>query len=119
MADDGTGATDAETKGGGGALSVGELRQFIADTVTSLLKPVTGGDDKKTEDKDTGRTEDSATRRASIADEVKRELEKIKAREARDKRDTDIDDKLKALEAKTEHTPVERRRVHKLMGWGE
>ena len=60
----------------------------------------------------------------SVDDEVRTAVEKLekdrKSREERDARDKGFDDKISALEERTrEKAPVERRRVHKIMGWGD
>lgn len=100
------------------ALTVGELRNMIADTVKSI---VGGGDDKKEDEKKTEPTSGgSRPEGGGIAAEVARQVEKIRAREAREKRDSEIDGKLKELSEKVqEKPPVERRKVHRIMGWGD
>jgi hypothetical protein len=56
----------------------------------------------------------------SIKEEVQRELEKIHKGQAEKDWREGTEGRLKAVEERTaEKPPVERRRVHKLMGWGE
>ena len=100
----------------GGALTVGELRKMITDTVQSIV----GTGSKSSDDKPTEKEDDRAPS-GSVAAMVAREVQKIREREAREKRDSDIDTKLAELAGKVnqETPPVERRRVHKLMGWGD
>lgn len=101
----------SEDKGG---LTVGELRKMITDTVAQL---VGGNGEKKEEEKTTDRPSGNG-----IAAEVARQVEKIRAKEARDARDADIDKKLGELAEKTkpvENAPIERSRVHRFMGWGD
>lgn len=95
------------------AISIGDLRKLITETVEGIL----GKGDKT--DKSGEKRESEGE---SIADQVAREINKLRAKEAREKRDQDIDkdlQELKELKAKVEKSPVERNRRHKIMGWGE
>ncbi len=107
-----------ETETGTGALTVGELRKFITDTVQSVVGTI-GKTEEKTHEAAQDHTQETLARKGNIASEVQAELEKLRRREERASRDKTIDEKLAALEKVTEQHPVERRRVHKLMGWGE
>lgn len=101
-----------------GKLTVGDLRKMITETVQSIV----GGDGEKKAETDSPKNETSggSPTAGGIAAEVQRQVEKIRAREARQKRDEEVDGKLKELSEKVqEKTPVERSRVHRFMGWGE
>jgi hypothetical protein len=96
-------------------LTMGDIRKFVTDTVGELVK--SGKEVDPAKDKD---TEDRTPRGGDIKSEVERELAKIKSREERNKRDTELDTKIKELTEKTaEKPPVERSKVHRFMGWGD
>lgn len=92
-------------------LKIGDLKKLIHDTVSEVMKGVSPTDKPET-------VKDHAPE--GIADKVRAEIEKIKAREKEEKDKNDLKAQVKALaEGKQEKPPVERRRVHKFMGWGE
>jgi|SRR6267378_632170 len=103
-----------DTKTESTALSLKDLKKFVQDSVTELVK---GGTNVKDGVKDEGTKNTDGT--PSIADEVNRQVQAIRDREARDNRDKELDTKLADLGKKLEVTPVERGRLHKFMGWGE
>ena len=103
-----------------GPITMGTIRELVADTVKAAVSGLTsiGSDTTKPDTKNS----DSDTKGSGldIAGQVQRELDKLKAREAQDAREKSIDEKLAELSEKTkEKPPVERRRVHNFMGWGE
>jgi len=105
------------------ALSLGELRKMITDTVASAVAGLKGTEsdarDKAgaTTDKALGSKSDAAD---SIEAQVRAEIQRMKDKEAASQRDKDIDSAIADLKKRTEEKPpVERRRVHKLMGWGD
>jgi len=99
------------------ALTVGELRKMIKDSVQEFAGALTGGGDAKDDKKPVA--EGSPTG-GGIAAEVARQVAKIREREAREQRDKDVDERLEKLSSTVvEKAPVERSRVHKFMGWGE
>lgn len=105
-----------ESNSGGAPLTIGDLRKMITETVQGLV----GGNGEKKDDNTPPKDEPTHPQAGGIAAEVQRQVEKIRAREARQKRDEEVDGKLKELSEKVqEKQPVERRRVHKIMGWGE
>jgi len=88
-----------------------QLKKTITDVVASMFK------DKKPNDDKPGRPEPE-----DIAARVRAEVEKMTAQQAEADRNTALDELLqKHKEAKDrkEEQPIERRRVHKIMGWGE
>jgi hypothetical protein len=108
--------TEPDT-GKGEILGVGELRAFITETVKSAVAGLSGA---SSGEKDTGKTDDKGVSGSDISAQVKRELARVREHEARQKRDEEIDTTLKALQERTaEKQPVERRKVHKFMGWGD
>jgi putative protein kinase ArgK-like GTPase of G3E family len=92
-------------------LTMGDLKKLIAEmiptapAVTSETPKVVG---------------ETPVRSVGIAETVKAEIEKLKVKEAEESEKQTIQEKLQELsERTTEKQPIERRRVHKLMGWGE
>lgn len=104
----------SETNDTGGKVTVADLRKMVADLVGEAVKVVKPESD--TGSKDTGRQPDSR----SVAEQVQAALAGIRDKDEREKRDRTIDQTLAELQERTkEKPPVERRRVHKIMGWGE
>jgi hypothetical protein len=95
-------------------LNVGQLREFIAESVKSAVAGLGG---EKKEDSGEGKKDLSG---GDITQQVQRELARVREHERRTQREKDIDTTLAALQERTkEKPPVERRRVHKFMGWGD
>lgn len=108
---------------GGQKTTAGMLREMIRQEITSISDTLFKG---KEQPPTTGTTETPAggeqQRAADVKGEVARALQSLRAKEDRDARDAKVDELLAAHEAakKTpEKPPVEQRRVHKIMGWGE
>jgi hypothetical protein len=98
-------------------LGIGELREFISETVKQAVAGLAPAKDEKEE---VSKSDDKGVSGGDIAAQVKRELERVRSHEARQKREEEIDTTLKSLVERTaEKQPVERRRVHKFMGWGD
>lgn len=100
-------------------LTMGDLKKLIEDTVGNLVK--TGKDVRDDQhEKAEDRTERKLDRNSDVTERVQAELAKIRDKEARDAKEAERDATLAELVTKTaEKAPVERRRVHKFMGWGE
>jgi hypothetical protein len=100
------------------ALTLKDLRKFVEDTVTGLVK---GGTDARNNTHDEGakHTEEKFTRNSNIADEVTKQVVAIRDREKKEAKDSEIETKLADLGKKLEVVPVERGRLHRFMGWGE
>jgi hypothetical protein len=99
----------------GGSVTFGAIRQMIEDAISKL-----GGGTKTDTPKTDTTVETGPQSRQSLAGEVERELRKMQAKEKEDQEKTGVADRLTALEEKVvEKAPVERSRVHRLMGWGE
>jgi len=101
------------------ALTLGVVRKLVADTVSAALKGVerTEGTAHAAAQQ---HTESRLDRSSTIQATVQAELDKLKAKEDSEKKEADLQAKLAELtEATAEKAPIERRRVHKLMGWGE
>lgn len=115
--------SDSKGSGEGGALKVGDLRKMVTDLVQDAVKGAgTGtkeGDGNSTGDGDDKSDAPTGFKRGTMRAEVERELARIKEREARATKDKEMEDKLAALQKATEKVPVERRRVHKFMRWGD
>lgn len=114
-------ADDKKEDSGTKALTMGDLKKFVEDTVGSLIK---SGKDVRDDahDKASEHTANKLDRSSNIQEQVQAELAKIKEKEDRDKKESERDTLLSELQEKLkgqEKAPVERRRVHKIMGWGE
>jgi hypothetical protein len=93
--------------------TMGDLKKLIADSIAEALP-------KATEPVVAKPTGEASTKSVGIAEAVKAEIDKLKAKETEESEKQTIQQKLQELSEKTaEKEPVERRRVHKLMGWGE
>ncbi len=101
------------------AFGLGELRKLVEETVNSIVKPAKEVEGKAQE-KAGEHTESRLSRSSDIADMVSQQVARMKEREERDTREKGWDDSIKKLvEVTAEKPPVERRRVHKIMGWGD
>lgn len=109
--------TDTDKKDDTGKLTMGDIRKIITDEIGKAVKTPTPTDDKgKQSDSD----DEKDTQPRSIRSAVEREVSRIREADERKKKDEAIDAKLAELsEATKEKPPVERRRVHRFMGWGE
>lgn len=112
---------DDKKEEGTKALTMGDLKKFIEDTVGSIVKS-----GKDVHDDAHSRAAEHTTskldRNSNIQEQVQAELAKIKEKEDRDKKESERDTLLSELQEKLkgqEKAPVERSRVHKFMGWGE
>lgn len=94
------------------SITAGTIRKMISDEVGALVSKLKPGE--KTEKvEDEGEPTD-------IRGQVAAALEGLKRREERQQRDKELDALLaKDKEPPKEKAPIERRRVHKIMGWGE
>ena len=96
-------------------LTLGDLKTFIDDRITGLMKT---GNPKPAADGDADGAKPSRT--DSIAAEVAREIEKLKVKEKKDTADALLVQQIADLQAKTaEKAPVERSRRHRFMKWGD
>ena len=107
-------------------LTAGEIRKMVNGMVGEAVSGLglSKSDDKPDSDKDgdSGAKQSSGTpsfAEGSVRSQVEREINRLKAREARDAKDAEIDGRLAKIDKALEKQPVERRRVHKIMGWGE
>jgi gas vesicle protein len=93
-------------------LKMGELKKFIQDTVAEVVgKPA---------DKPVDKSDDKTETTGDIASRVRAEIEKIRGQEKTAEQQKTLESEIAALKESTkEKPPVERRRVHKLMGWGD
>lgn len=114
-----TTTTDDKKTGESAGLKVGDIRKMIGDMVAEAVKAGTSTHDDAQKGAQQ-HTETRLDRSSSVQVAVQAEIDKIRNKEAAEKKDKDLQDKLTELQEKTkEKAPVERRRVHKLMGWGE
>lgn len=107
-----------EADSGSKPLTMGDLRKFVQDTVHEVV-----GNVKDTHDNAQGEAQEHTQTRldrgSTVKAQVEAELAKIRAKEERDKKDSEIETKLNELTTRTEVKPVERRKVHRFMGWGD
>lgn len=92
-------------------VTAGTLRTWIKEEVLSAFtsnKPA-----------DTPPTGTGTPPTTDIKSQVAEALSALRKREERESRDAEVDKLLEAAKKPPENTPVERRRVHKIMGWGE
>jgi hypothetical protein len=99
-------------------LTIGDLKKFVEDTVHNVVKGVKTTESTAQEGAQE-HTEKRLDRSSTVQQQVEAELAKIRAKEERDKKDSEIESKLNELTTRTEVKPVERRKVHRFMGWGE
>jgi hypothetical protein len=95
-------------------VSMGALREMMVEVAKSVI-PGAG----KTEDPKT--VEPGATAgQGDIAAEVQREVARLKEVEERTAKEVERDSTIqKLLEGQVQVQPIERRRVHRIMGWGD
>lgn len=112
------------TKGTRGSTGDPEVTRIVslsalADRVEALAAQVTGGAGKEPKRPDDSRETSSG---GSLDEQVERAVQAAKEREERrtaeEKRQKDIDDRIKGLEERTEKRPTERSRLSRLM-WGD
>lgn len=100
--------------------NMGEIRALVRE-VFAELAPTLGG--KKESESEPAKETTSRQTGKSIQDEVKAELARLREAEERQQSDADLRAQVAELKAKadtaSERAPVERRRVHKIMGWGD
>lgn len=115
MADDGGTGTPPE----GGKLTAGDIRKMVTDLVSEAVKGIGGAKDEahgKAED----HTQEKLDRPSSVQAAVQREIARMEEKAKQDERDKTIDEGLAKLnEVTAEKPPIERRRVHRVMGWGD
>lgn len=96
----------------GNSFSMGDLKKLIAEVVSTAIP--------KSEAPVVEKPAEGEGKSVGIAAVVKAEIDKIKADEKEENDKKTIQEKLAELSEKTqEKQPIERRRVHKMMGWGE
>lgn len=101
-----------ESKGSVGTMSIKELADVVEDMVKRFL-----GNDKSSEggaDRDTEKGTN-----VDLERQVQDAVQKIRASEKSNEEKTSLLQTIQDLKAKVEKQPIERRRVHKFMGWGE
>jgi hypothetical protein len=103
----------------GAPLTLKELGKFIKDTVAEAVSGIKSTTDDVHE-KAAEHTEEKLDRKSTIAEQVQAEIAKLRQQEKQEGESKAVTDRIAALEARVEEKPpVERRRVHRLMGWGE
>ena len=96
----------------------------IKDMFTGLIDERIGAVKELTPQNAPGSAEQSPkAEAANVGDQVKAALERLHKQEAREKRengwDVAIEELRNALKPSEDTPPIERRKVHKIMGWGE
>jgi hypothetical protein len=99
-----------------GGVKMGDLRKMVTDLVSEAVKGIT----PTAPITPPVTTPGTPAAGGGIQELVQAQIDKIKAADQEKADKQSIQDKLNELSEKTkEKPPVERRRVHKLMGWGE
>lgn len=94
-------------------LDAGTLRQMIREEIASVADKLIPGKSTKDSGEQQGQQPD-------VKGQVAQALAELRSKEVRQKRDERIDKMLEAHEKPPVETPpVERRRVEKIMGWGD
>lgn len=122
MTDDKDAKAAATDEKDGKPFTVGDLRELIGAEVKKLVGTgkEAAGTDTEAHKEAQKVTETGLDAKSNIASEVQAAIKHIQDREAATNRDKDIDTKLADLMKRTEEQPpVERRKVHRIMGWGE
>lgn len=104
---------DTSKEGTAEPTTAGTIRGFITEEIKRLLPTV--GKDTSASTKDT-KDESNV---GSVQQQVQAALQALQRKEEREKRDKEVDDFLAEAKKEKEKPPVERRRVEKIMGWGE
>jgi hypothetical protein len=94
--------------------NVGGLRALVREVVAEIVPDVLKG--QSTKDPVAPPATDQP---ADIKAEVQKALGIIKAKEQREARDKQIDELLAGYKKPADTQPVERSKIHKIMGWGE
>jgi hypothetical protein len=101
-------------------LSVGDIRKMVTDLVGEAVKGITPTKEPDTDPTKTDPPISGLSRmQATIQRQVEEAVGAIQAKDETARKEQATEDRFKKLEAAVEAAPVERRRVHKLMGWGE
>jgi CHASE3 domain sensor protein len=111
--------TDDNTGTDKGTLTLGDLKNFIDTRIQALVE---SGKDKEegARDKAQDHTEDKLDRGSRIEEQVTRALQKLREKETKDEEQKTLSQQVaELLERTKERPPVERRKVHRFMGWGE
>jgi hypothetical protein len=104
-----------------GTVTFANLRDVIKEVVSDLIGKDKGPDKEPEKAKEPEyEAENSKTARETLAAQVRAELEKVRKSDAEESDKLSAAQRLQALEEKlAEKGPIERRRVHKIMGWGD
>lgn len=105
---------DTSKEGTAEPTTAGTIRGFITEEIKRLL-PTVGKGDAPASTKD-AKDESNV---GSVQQQVEAALQALQRKEAREKRDKEVDDFLAEAKKEKEKPPVERRRIEKIMGWGE
>ncbi len=106
-------------------LSMGDLKKMVEETVSAAVSGLKNDkNDKNDNDDDAKKQRREAVsgidRQVDVRSAVQEALDSLKKEKEKQERETSIDEKLAALEKRTqEKTPVERSKRHRFMGWGE
>jgi hypothetical protein len=94
---------------------LGDLRELIVEEVKKAV-----GTDTKAHDEAQKATDKGLSAKSDIASQVQEAIADIRKKEEREERDKRVESTLAELQKKVMETPpVERRKVHRFMGWGE
>lgn len=99
---------------GGAKLTMKDIGKLVEDKIQAVVSGLNLDAPPEKE------KEDTTPKGGNIAEQVKQEIEKIRAHEKSEAEKESVAKQLADLAEKTkEKAPVERRRIHRLMGWGD
>lgn len=108
---------EKSTKDEGKGITAGTLRQMIREEVGNIAGSLMPGGGST---KDTPAPGSQAAATSDIKSQVAEALAQLKSKEDRQARDAEVDAMLAEYKKpKEEVIPVERRRVERIMGWGD
>jgi hypothetical protein len=106
---------DSET----GKLTMGDLSKMIEDKIAAIVPGILKSGEPKSAEPAAPASGSSASS-IDIAEEVRAQVARLKEQEDRLNKEKETDSTIKTLLERTEQKqPIERRKVHKWMGWGD
>lgn len=108
--------TAKDDKGTAEPTTAGTIRGFITEEIKRLL-PTIGKSDVPA-GQSTKDTKDESNV-GNVQQQVQAALQALQRKEERERRDKEVDEFLAEARKEKEKPPVERRRVEKIMRWGE
>lgn len=108
--------TAKDDKGTAEPTTAGTIRGFITEEIKRLLPTMGKGDAPAGQAAPSTKDESNV---GSVQQQVQAALQALQRKEERERRDKEVDEFLAEAKKEKEKPPVERRRVEKIMRWGE